>query len=75
VRPHLGIKKIIAIVFYKFVNGHSAAHMADHFNVGASTIREYVDIICDALTNMNKLFNKYISNPIGNRLRLMIQKF
>lgn len=52
VRPHLEIKKIVTIVFYKFANGHSATHMADHFNMGASTIWKYVDIVCDAFTSI-----------------------
>jgi hypothetical protein len=35
-------------------------HIVNWFNVGALTIRKYVDIMCDALCNKNKLFNKYI---------------
>jgi len=50
VRPHLEMKKIVVIVFYKFAN--IAVHMADHFNMGASTIWKYVDIVCDALTSI-----------------------
>ncbi len=73
VRPHLEIKKVVAIVFYKFANGHSATHMADRFNVGASTIQK-CDIVCDVLIDINKPFSKYINNPTRNRLRLMIQK-
>lgn len=50
--------------------------MVDCFNVGASTIHKicgptkFVEIVCDVLTNV-----KCINNPIGNRLRLMIQEF
>ncbi len=66
VRPHLEIKKIVAIDFYKFANGYSVTHMVDCFNVGASTIWKYLDIVCDVFTDINKIFSKYISNPIGN---------
>jgi hypothetical protein len=75
VRPHLEIKKMIAIIFYKFGNGHNATHVADCFNVGASIIWKYVDIVCDVLTNINKFFSKYISNPRRNQFRLMNQEF
>jgi hypothetical protein len=40
--------------------------MVDCFNVGASTIWKYLDIVCDVFTDINKIFSKYISNPIGN---------
>jgi hypothetical protein len=72
VRPHLKVKNIVVFVFYKFANGHSASHMVDCFNVGASSIRKYVNIVCDVFTNINKLFNKYTNNPIRNQLKLMI---
>lgn len=49
--------------------------MADSFNVGASTIREYVDIVYDVLTNKDKMFNRYISIPIGQPLRDIIAQF
>ncbi len=29
--------------------------------MGASTIRKYVDIVCDVLIEKDKLFNKYIN--------------
>jgi hypothetical protein len=32
-------------------------HVANWFNVGASIIIRYVDIICDVLINKNELFN------------------
>jgi hypothetical protein len=31
--------------------------------VGASTIKKYVDIVCDMLIDKNKLFSKYINIP------------
>jgi hypothetical protein len=43
-------------------------HMADWFNVGASTIIRYVDIICDVLINKNELFNKDINIPFNECL-------
>ncbi len=72
VRPQLKIKKIVANFFYKFIHGHSATHTVDHFTVGASTIHKYVDIVCDVITNINKILSKCINIPIGNYLRLMI---
>ncbi len=66
VRPQLKIKKMVANFFYRFIHGHSATHMVDHFNVGASTIHKYVDIVCDVITDINKILSKYINIPTGN---------
>jgi hypothetical protein len=49
--------------------------MINRFNVGASTIRKYVDIVCDVLIDKDKLFNKYISIPSGQRLKDVIVHF
>jgi hypothetical protein len=49
--------------------------MADQFNVGASTIRKYVDIVCDVLIDKDKLFNKYISIPSCQHLKDVIVCF
>jgi hypothetical protein len=64
--PQLKNKKIVANFFYRFTYGHSAIHMVDHFNVSASTILKYVDIVCDVIININKILSKYISNPTWN---------
>jgi hypothetical protein len=59
VRSQLEVIKMIVIIFYKYVHGHSAIHMENHCNVGASTIWKYVKIVCDALIDRDKLFSKY----------------
>ncbi len=66
VRPQLKIKKIVAKKIYRFIHGHSATHMVDHFNVGASTIHKYVNIVYDVITDINKILSKYISIPTWN---------
>ena len=63
VRPQLKIKKIVTCMIYRLAHGHSLEQMADRFKVGASTIRKYVDIVCDILTGKEKLFNHYIAIP------------
>jgi hypothetical protein len=35
------IRKIVAIVFYRFVYGFNPKHMLDRFDVGASIIEKY----------------------------------
>jgi hypothetical protein len=52
-------------MIYKLIHGISATHIIDWFNVGASNIRKDVDIMCDALCDKNKLFNKCINIPFG----------
>jgi hypothetical protein len=66
VRPQLEIRKIVAIVFHRFAYGHSAFHMANYFNMGASKIQNYVGIVCDVLIDTNKLCTKYINIPSKN---------
>jgi hypothetical protein len=36
----------VAIVIYQFAHGSNATHMVNRFNVGASIIQKYVDIVC-----------------------------
>ncbi len=43
--------------------------------MGDSTIRKYVDIVCDLLIDNNKLINKYICILIYQRLRDIIARF
>jgi hypothetical protein len=75
VRPQMEIRKIVACVIYRFAHGHSPEHMADRFKIGASTIRKYVDIVCDILTDKDKLFSHCISIPSEARLQGIILDF
>ena len=59
-RPLLSMKKVVAMVMYKFTHVVSAPIMAERFNVGALTVRKYVDIVVDAFVSHEKLFDKYI---------------
>ncbi len=68
VQPQVVTIKIVAIVIYRLAHGTNATHMANQFNVGASTIRKYVDIVCDTLCDKNTLFNKYINIPSNDYL-------
>ena len=43
--------------------------------VAASTLKKYIDIVCDILTNRDKLFNTYISIPSGVWLQAIIEDF
>ena len=58
----------MACVIYRLVHGHCLEHMADRFKVGVSTIRKYVDIIYDILTNRQKLLGHYIVISSGDCL-------
>lgn len=62
VRPQLEIKKNVLIVLYRF-------------DVGATIIHKYVDVICDVLCDNNKLLGKYINTPFGDCLLHIIQQF
>ncbi len=75
VQPQVVTIKIVAIVIYRLAHGTNATHMANQFNVGASTIRKYVDIVCDTLCDKNTLFNKYINIPSNDYLQKIIDCF
>ncbi len=75
VRPQLEVKKLVASALYKFAHGLSLKNMLDIFDMGASTIHKYVDIMCDALCNKDKLFNKYIKISTRDCLLHIIQHF
>jgi hypothetical protein len=60
-RSQLKIKKVVAVLLYRFAHGFNFKHMLDRFDVGASTIRKYMDIVCDGFYDKNKFLDKYIS--------------
>ncbi len=49
--------------------------MANRFNVETSTLRKYVNIVCDILCDKNKLFSKYISIPSNDHLQKSYRSF
>ncbi len=49
--------------------------MSALYSVGASTIRKYTYIVCDALSNSDKLFLIYVHILIGNWLLNIIEQF
>ena len=52
VRSQLEIKKILALVLYRFVHGVSPnPYISNCFQAGGSIVRKYVDLICDVLTS------------------------
>jgi len=64
IRPQLKIIKIVAILIYQFAHAFNVTHIIVQFNVGASAIINYVDIVCDVLIDKDKLFSKYKSTFI-----------
>jgi hypothetical protein len=66
---------IMALLIYQFAHGFNVTHTADRFNVGASTIKKYVDIVYDVLIDKDKLFNKYINIPSSQCLKDIIVHF
>jgi hypothetical protein len=52
------------MVLYWLTHGISPKRMNALYGVGASTIRKYTYIVCDALFNGDKLFSVYVHTPI-----------
>jgi hypothetical protein len=76
VRAPLKPRKAIGLVLYQFAHGVSANMIANRFNVGASTMRKYVDIVVvNALISKDKLFSQYISIPHGPCLLRIMHGF
>ena len=65
----------MACVIYRLTHGHSPEHMVDRFKVGASTIKKYVNIVCNILTDREKLFDHYIPIPSRDHLQGIINDF
>jgi hypothetical protein len=65
----------VVIVIYPFAHGFSATHMADQFNVGASTTKKYVDIVCNVVIDKSKLFSIHITIHLGQCLKDIIACF
>jgi hypothetical protein len=50
-------RKVIGLVLYRFAHGVNGNIIANRFNVGAFTMRKYVDILVNALICKDKLFS------------------
>jgi hypothetical protein len=75
VRPQTEIRLIIAAVIYQFAHGYSLEHIQGKLQIAASTLRKYIDILCNILNDRDKLFSTCISNPSRDRLQAIIEDF
>jgi hypothetical protein len=66
---------IVFIMICQLVHGFNATQMADQFNVSASTIKKYVDIVYDVLIDKDKLLSKYINIASSQSLKDIIVRF
>jgi len=63
------------MVLYWLAHGISPERMNALYGVGASTIKKYTYIICDVLSNGDKLFSIYVRTPTWNWLLNIIELF
>jgi hypothetical protein len=56
------------MVLYRLAHGIFLERMNALYDVGASTIRKYIYIVCDVLSNGDKLFSVYVHTPTRDRL-------
>ncbi len=71
----LQLKKIVIIVLYRFEHGFNLKHMLHKFDVGASIIYKYVNIICNVLCDIDKFIGKYINTPFKQWFLSIIHQF
>jgi len=75
VRAPLKLRKDIGLVLYRFAHGVTVNVITNRFNVEASTMCKYVDIVVNTLISKDKLFSRYISIPHGSCLLKIMHKF
>ncbi len=68
-------KKVVKMVLYPLAHGISPKRMNALYDVGAFIIRKYIYIVCDVLSNGDKLFSVYVHTPIGDQLFNIIEQF
>jgi hypothetical protein len=51
------------IVLHILVHGIRIELMVNLYNVGASIIQKYIDIVCEILANKDKIYKIYIHLP------------
>jgi len=56
-RAIIFVRAPLELVLYQFAHGVNANIIVDRFNVGAFTMRKYVDIVVDALIFKDKCFS------------------
>jgi hypothetical protein len=69
------VKKLVKMVLYPLAHGISLEKMNALYDVGAFTIRKYTYIVCDALSNGDKLLLVYVHTPIRDQLFNIIEQF
>jgi hypothetical protein len=65
----------VKMVLYWLTHRISLEKMSALYGVGASTIRKYTYIVCDVLSNSDKLFSIYVHTPTWNQLLNIIERF
>ncbi len=66
-------KKTMKLVLYQLTHGIFPERMNVLYGVGAFTIRKYTYIVCDVLSNGDKLFSIYVHILTGDRLFNIIE--
>jgi hypothetical protein len=77
VKDRVDVRKVVHMVIYRLAHAISYKHIGDRYGTGPSTVWKYVQIVVNILSNatMFPIYSKYISNPIGDRLRSIINRF
>jgi hypothetical protein len=63
------------IVLHILVHGIRIELMVNLYNVGASIIQKYIDIVCEILANKDKIYKIYIHLPTWQHLLSIIERF
>jgi hypothetical protein len=73
----MDIKKVMHMVVYRLGHGAGYRYIANMYGIGLATAWKYVQIVMRILSNaaLFPIYDKYISNPTGERLQHIINRF
>jgi len=75
VRTLIPLKKDMKMVLYWLAHEISFERMNALYGIGDFIIKKHIYIVCDVLSNGEKLFSVYVHTPIGDWLIKIIDQF
>jgi hypothetical protein len=77
INDRLDPRMVVHMVVYRLAHGVGYRPLGDRYGIGLATAWKYVQIVVNILSNatMFPIYERYISNPTGERLQDIINRF
>jgi hypothetical protein len=77
VNDRVDVRKVVYMVIYWLAHGIGYRYIGDMYGIEPATVWKYVQIVVNILSKatMFPIYDKYISNPLGERLQNIIDRF